>query len=308
MTSTAIVLAPDRWEVVRTCLSGGATIMTTTAAAHIDFTTGEGLRSLLTRIHDAGRAAWRSDRDVPALMDYTATKYAPLARKHGLDAWEGASAAFDVMRTPSVLRADDPWGVVTRAVQITCIAEARANGMLCSTHQARRPQFSVFHDAERFSDRENPLPDYHPAFHHHDHDSEVSHDPVSPENEQVLAASAVTDTVALFTALGWPEPTVKASIDYICERLARAGNRATAFEALRRDKHARALLDLPAPSWHGLLRTVLGNPEPVYVGTSLGRGVLLRLLIGEPVPVLLRDDDLVLTITASIPVRGGGRE
>jgi len=36
--------------------------------------------------------------------------------------------------------------------------------------------------------------------------------------------------------------------------------------------------------------------------------VLLRLLIGEPVPVLLRDDDLVLTITASIPVRGGGRE
>lgn len=63
--------------------------MTTTAAAHIDFTTGEGLRSLLTRIHDAGRTAWRSDRDVPSLMDYTATKYAPLARKHGLDAWEG---------------------------------------------------------------------------------------------------------------------------------------------------------------------------------------------------------------------------
>src|SRR5699024_4834902 len=156
---------------------------------------------------------------------------------------EGASAAFDVMRTPSVLRADDPWGVVTRAVQITCIAEARANGMLCSTHQARRPQFSGFHDAERFSDRENPLTDYHPAFHHHDHDSEVGDDPVSAECEQVLAASAVTDSISLFTALGWPEPTVKASIDYICERLARAGNRATAFEALRRDKHARALLD-----------------------------------------------------------------
>src|SRR5699024_6927095 len=152
---------------------------------------------------------------------------------------------------------------------------ARANGMLCSTHQARRPQFSVFHDAERFSDRENPLTDYHPAFHHHDHDSEAGDDPASAENEQVLAASAVTDSIALFTALGWPEPTVKASIDYICERLARAGNRATAFEALRRDKHARALLDLPSPSWHGLLRTVLGNPEPVYVGTSHGRGVVV---------------------------------
>lgn len=279
--------------------------MTTHRAARTDFTTGEGLRTLLTRLHNAGREAWRTDREVAALMDYTATKYAPLARKHGLDAWEAASAAFDVMRTPSVLRANDPWGVITRAVQITCIAEARANGMLCSTHQARRPHYSVFHDAERFSDRENPLTDYHPAFHHHD--DEDSTDTASPENEHVMAASAVSDTIALFAVLGWPESTVKASVEYICERLARAGNRATAFEALRRDKHARALLDLPAPSWHGLLRTVLGNPEPVYVGTSLGRGVLLRLLIGEPVPVLLRDDELVLTITASIPVRGGGR-
>lgn len=281
--------------------------MTTHRAARTDFTTGEGLRTLLTRLHNAGREAWRTDTDVAALMDYTATKYAPLARKHGLDAWEAASAAFDVMRTPSVLRANDPWGVITRAVQITCIAEARANGMLCSTHQARRPHYSVFHDAERFSDRENPLTDYHPAFHHHDPDDRQSNHVSDIDGESVLAVSAVADTIALFTALGWPASTVKASVEYICQRLARAGNRATAFEALRRDKHARALLDLPAPSWHGLLRTVLGNPEPVYVGTSLGRGVLLRLLIGEPVPVLLRDDELVLTITASIPVRGGGR-
>ncbi|KIP53061.1 hypothetical protein SD72_05745 [Leucobacter komagatae] len=281
--------------------------MTTHRAARTDFTTGEGLRTLLTRIHNAGQEAWRTDRDVAALMDYTATKYAPLARKHGLDAWEAASAAFDVMRTPSVLRANDPWGVITRAVQITCIAEARANGMLCSTHQARRPHYSVFHDAERLSDRENPLTDYHPAFHHHDPDDRHTEHVSDVDGESVLAVSAVEDTISLFTALGWPASTVKASVEYICERLARAGNRATAFEALRRDKHARALLDLPAPSWHGLLRTMLGNPEPVYVGTSLGRGVLLRLLIGEPVPVLLRDDELVLTITASIPVRGGGR-
>ena len=159
-------------------------------------------------------------------------------------------------------------------------------------------------------DRENPLTDYHPAFHHHDADDDHASTEhiLDADGEAVLAVSAVDDTVALFTALGWAESTVRASVEYICERLARAGNRATAFEALRRDKHARALLDLPASSWHGLLRTVLGNPEPVYVGTSHGRGVLLRLLIGEPVPVLLRDDDLVLTITAAIPVRGGGRE
>src|SRR5690625_1949434 len=282
--------------------------MTTPRAPRPGFTTSEGLRTLLTRIHAQGLSAWRSDSEVTALMEYAATKYAPLARKHGLDAWEAASAAFDVMRTPSLLRADDPWGVITRAVQITCIAEARANGMLCSTHQARRPHYSVFHDAERFSDRENPLTDYHPAFHHHDPDGHPTDQVADVDGESVLAVSAVEATIALFTALGRPASTVTSSVEYICERLARAGNRATAFEALRRDKHARALLDLPAPSWHGLLRTVLGNPEPVYVGTSHGRGVLLRLLIGEPVPVLLRVDDLVLTITASIPVRGGGRE
>src|SRR5690625_6827167 len=79
------------------------------------------------------------------------------------------------MRTPSARRAMDPWAVVTRAVQITCIAEDRAQGLLCSVHQARRPHVSVFHDAERFSDRENPLTDYHPAFQIPAHDPDLDH-------------------------------------------------------------------------------------------------------------------------------------
>ena len=33
-------------------------------------------------------------------MRYTAVKYRPLARKHGLDPWEIASAAFEVMLAP----------------------------------------------------------------------------------------------------------------------------------------------------------------------------------------------------------------
>ena len=52
-------------------------------------------------------------------MRYTATKYRPLARKHGLDAWAVASAAFEVMLAPSTRNAGNPWAVVTRAVQIT---------------------------------------------------------------------------------------------------------------------------------------------------------------------------------------------
>jgi len=264
------------------------------------FTTSEGLRALLCRLHEAGPRAWRTDPDVAALMQHSAQKYAPLTRKHGLDPWEAASAAFDAMRTPSVRNAEDPWAVITRAVQVTCIAEERANGLLCSPHQARRAQFSVFHDAERFSDRDNPLVDFHPAFHHHDQ-AHRHEGPLDDVETPVHTSSAVEDTIALFTLLGWPPHTARGTIEYVCERLARAGSRATAFEALRRDKQSRALLDLPASSWHGLLRIVLGNPEAAYTGTSLGRGVLLRLLIGEPLRMLLRDHDLVLTITVAAP-------
>ena len=136
----------------------------------------EGLRALLDRLHAAGRGSWRADPEAAALMRHAAEKYAALARKHGLDPWEAAAAAFDAMRTPSVRRAEDPWAMVTRAVQVTCIAEERANGLLCSVHQARRPRYSVFHDAERFSDRENLLIDYHPAF---------RVDSVEPDDEDV---------------------------------------------------------------------------------------------------------------------------
>ena len=128
------------------------------------FKSSEGLRALLERLHQDNGAGWRDDSEAAALMRHAADRYAALARKHGLDPWEAAAAAFDAMRSPSIRRADDPWAMVTRAVQVTCIAEERARGLLCSVHQARRPRYSVFHDAERFSDRENSLLEFHPAF------------------------------------------------------------------------------------------------------------------------------------------------
>ncbi len=141
--------------------------MTTTTDHHdeADFTTGEGLRTLLTRLHEAGEGAWTSDPVARELMAYAAQKYTPLARKHGLDPWEAASAAFDAMQYASTRRADDPWAMVTHGVRITCIFEERAQGLLCSVHQARRPHVSAFHDPERFGDRDNALMDYDPAFH-----------------------------------------------------------------------------------------------------------------------------------------------
>ena len=277
-----------------------------------DFTTGEGLRGLLNRLHAAGPRAWRRDPAAAELMAYAAEKYEPLARKHGLDRWEAASAAFTVMRTRAAREARDPWAVITHAVRITCIFEERAQGLLCSVHQARRPHVSAFHDPERFSDRENPLTDYHPAFHITDpHDGGDAETDAAGAGSNgggrgsdqacMSAGSAAEDTIALFTLLGWDPATARAGVEHVCGALTKTGTRQAAYEALRRDKHARALLDIPRSSWTALLRALLGNPHPAYAATSSGRGVLLRLLIGETLAVLLRDDDLILTISLAAP-------
>ncbi|GAA1487418.1 hypothetical protein [Brachybacterium sacelli] len=284
---------------------------TTTNHDGADFTTGEGLRALLNRLHEAGEGAWASDPAARELMAYAAEKYTPLARKHGLDPWEAATAAFDAMQYASTRRADDPWAMVTHGVRITCIFEERAQGLLCSVHQARRPHVSAFHDPERFSDRENPLTDYHPAFHmtdpHDDADAEMdatgsgSDGGRGSDRACMSAGSAAEDVIALFTLLGWDPATARAGVEHVCGALTKTGTRQAAYEALRRDKHARALLDIPRSSWTALLRALLGNPHPAYSATTAGRGVLLRLLIGETLPVLLRDDDLILTISLAAP-------
>ena len=264
-----------------------------------EFESSEGLRALLERLAARDHGAWRHDREAAALMAHVVKRYARLARKHGLDPWDAGSAAFDAMRSAAVRNADDPWAVVTRAVQVTMIAEERANGLLCSVYQARRPDFSTFHDPDRFSDRQNPLSDYHPALRVEsigdDDDAEDT-----PEGTGIV--EAVESAIAFLTLLGWPRTRARTAMEYICARLSEVSSRATAWESLRRDVHGRTLLDLSSTSWNGLLRAVLGNPEPEVARTTAGRGILLRLLIGEPLRSLLTDDDLVLAVSLSAPV------
>ena len=272
------------------------------------FENSERLRALLTRLNDDGPDTWRSDPEAAALMRHAAQKYAALARKHGLDPWEAATAAFEAMRTGAVRRADDPWAVITRAVQITCIAENRANGLLCSVHQARRPRYSSFHDAERFSDRENPLTDYHPAFRavpFTDDEDDVDH--ATEDTGSTGVESAVEDTIALLCWHGWEPEVARAAVECICARLAESVSRAGAYESLRRDRHALALLDIPAPSWYRLLRIILGSPDPHLAGTNAGRGVLLRLLIGDSLRHLIADGELETAIKVAAPGMMRGR-
>jgi len=269
------------------------------------FESPEGLRALIVRLHEAGHGAWRSDPDAAALMAFCARRFGRMARKHGCDPWVAAAAAFDAMRHPSMRNADDPWAMVTRAVKVTLIAEERANGLLCSVDQARRPQNSVFHDAERFSDREHPLAYWHESLRVDPPDGESESPP--PAMDGIKVAQAIADALTLLTNLGWPYDSVKRATECVCDRLTDVETRVQAWESLRRDFHLRTFLNLSSESWNGLLRELLGNPEPEYAHTRSGRGVLFRLLHEEPLPAMLDDSDLVVAIVASAPRRPGHR-
>lgn len=267
----------------------------TTGSTSSSFESPERLRDLLLRLHEAGPGAWRSDREAAELMRYTAIKYRPLARKHGLDAWAVASAAFEVMLAPSTRNAGNPWAVVTRAVQITCHAETRAAGMLTSASKVRHTARIVgFHDAVRFAERER-LADYHPAFTHHD-DSDPD------ENEQETRVTALLSaTVALFISAGWDAALVPECVEHVAYRLADLSSRQRGVEVLRRDRTIPMLLGMPLRSWSALLRIVLGHPDPKHAGTPIGDGVLLRLLNGETLDALRCDKVLMKMIRAANP-------
>ena len=275
-----------------------------------DFTTSEGVRALLNRLAEGGEDAWVHDPVARDLMEFAADKYRALARKHKLDTWEAVTAAFDAMQYRSTREANDPWAIITHAVRITCVYEERAQGLLCSVHQARRAHVSAFHDPERFSERDTALADYHPAFHTTDmRPSDLEPEPrdgLGSAQACISAGSAAEDAIAMLCLLDWPADTARAAVEHVCGALMKAGTRQSAYETLRRDRHARALLDLPRRSWSALLKALLGNPHPAYVATSSGRGILLRLLLGETLDLLLRDDDLILALALAAPSGGGG--
>lgn len=262
------------------------------------FETPEGLRALLIRLHESGPGAWQGDREAAELMRYTAVKYQPLARKHGLDAWEVASAAFEVMLAPSTRKAGNPWAVVTRAVQITCGVEVRAAGMLVSTGKVRHTsRIAGFHDAIRFAEREN-LADYHPAF---AVTAETDDEDESQDGDRARVAMALSEIAELFASAGWDAVLVADCVEHVAYRLADLTSRSNAVEVLRRDHTVPVLLGVPPRSWSALLRIVLGHPAPKHAGTATGDGVLLRLLGGEPLDSLRCDTGLLAAIWAAKP-------
>lgn len=257
----------------------------------------EVLRTLLIRLHKAGHGAWRTDREAAKLMRYTAVKYRPLARKHGLDPWEIASAAFEAMLAPSIRKARNPWAVVTRAVQITCGVELRAAGMLVSPGKVRHTsRIAGFHDAIRFAEREH-LADYHPAF----AVSPAIDNEDDPDEASTRVAVALWAIVELFASAGWDAVLVADCVEHVSYRLADLTSRANAVEVLRRDHTIWVMFDIPPRSWSALLRLVLGHPDKKHTGTPTGDGVLLRLLNDESLDSLRSDTGLLAAIWAAKP-------
>lgn len=265
------------------------------------FATTEGLRAVLCRLQeleDHGHWAWRTDPEAERLMAYTVRRYRPLAHKHHCEPEDSAVAAFEAMRTRAVRNAQDPWAVVTRAVQVSLIAEERAAGLLCSPAQARRPTLRERHDARRFSEYDTDLTNFHPLL-------QAMSIPVStrpPEGPHPTTAfEALNQTISLFIAMGWAEADAFCALDYISSRLMEAGDRMTAHAALRRDEVGRACLDLSRSQWATILRITLGDPGTDYRSTRAGYGLLLLLLTDHPLIELLADDALVYEISNAAP-------
>jgi len=252
------------------------------------------LRRVLMRLYAKGADAWRTDPEADELMRFAIERFTDLARKHGLEPEDGGSAAFEAMRNPSVIFGDDPWAIIIHAVKTTLTAWEFADEAMCSVETARRGGLSGC-CPERFSDHENQVWEYDPAFAVND-DNEDEPEPTGPS-----IAEQAEDIALLFAEQGWPLEATFTAVEVILYRLAEAGSRPAAYEQLRREKRWRAITDIPATSWTGLLRLLLGNAADRAGVTDKGRGILLRLALGETIDDLADDDTLAKGIRLVTP-------
>lgn len=253
------------------------------------FASSSGLRALLDRLSATGRDAWRTDPEASALLAYAMDRYAPLARVWHREPGDAAAAAFLAMVHDGVRRAEDPWAVVTRAVQISLSAENHAERHLISTEKARRLQHADLEVPVRTADYTDTLTAA----------ASTGGLDAAGVDDAEPAGRVVADATLLLEVLGWPQVAAEPAVEYVCARLADAGSIPAGYETLRRDTHIRAQLDLDRSAWTGLLRLLLGaRPQP---GRPTCKGVLARLLLGETVTDLLEDDRLVRAVLATLP-------
>ncbi|MFI6428412.1 hypothetical protein [Promicromonospora sp. NPDC050880] len=257
-----------------------------------EFTTPEGLRTLLDRLAEAGSDAWSTDPEVAELLRFCGDRYRDLARKHHLTEHDAVVAAFEALRQDSVRHAENPWAVVTTAVQRALGAEARADQLLCSPGRARHLMTRTdLPPALRIGDPSAPTttPDGDPAPWLELALTTMSArtagtDDLDPVTVAILAKvrAATRATITVLVAVGWPSDVAQAGLDYITTTLTTANGVPAARDRLRKDRHPVVELDIDKATWTRLISAVLGTPTR--------DGLLRRLLAGHsPREVIMQD-------------------
>ena len=265
------------------------------------FTTPSGLRALLRRFADPVDHARWDGPEGEALARYCIARFGPLARKYRQPPDDGASFAFEVMCDPHLLDADDPWAVVTTAVKRSFIAQFTGDGLLCGDRAARHAVDA--HDPHRITDRDWTFLEVQLVPAGAGDDGHLPRQTTAGDITPIELHGAVDEAVRVFQLSGWPHDSARFAVEYISGRLELAGNPATAFEYLRRDKVARARLDLDQRAWTAVLTAVLGHPDPDRALTPQRRGMLLRILAGYRLDEVAADHTLIQALASSAPDR-----
>lgn len=249
----------------------------------VDFTTSEGLRRLLTSLAEQGDVAWRHNTVASRLLAYAQQKYLPVARAWRRDPADAAFEAFLAMRSPSTRTADDPWAVITRAVELGIAAEVHAERLLTSADKARRPSLRPEFEPVLAGH-------YEEFFYHVLTATHPGAEPAPVRVEQVVRSSS---TFLVMT--GWSPRTVETAVEYICYRLTTLSTAQSALDVLRKDQAMQVRLGYSTQAWNGLLRLLIGprSKKPATSGDWSRLGIFARLLLGDSTRDLLADQRLV---------------
>lgn len=259
-----------------------------------DFRASEGLRELLTELNEHN--AWSTSPVAAELMVYATRKYAPIAKAWHRDPADAAYEAFLAMRQPTTVRADDPWAVITRAVALGIAAEVHADRNMTSQDKARRPSKRPDEEPMRAGHYEEFFYDVHP--HAQSLHTRDDSDGVDRSVDRVIRATCV-----FLVLTDWPARPVEQAVDYIAHRVTGLSSGSSALEIVAKELHIAIRLGYTPGEWASLVRLV--------VGTKTGRrkrgdyGLFARVLLGDDVADLLRDEELVSQSRrmASIPDR-----
>ncbi|MBK0420260.1 hypothetical protein JD276_14595 [Leucobacter sp. CSA1] len=246
-----------------------------------DFTTGEGLRVLLTELNEHN--AWATSPVAAELMLYATQKYTPIAKAWHRDPADAAYEAFLAMRTPTTLAADDPWAVITRAVALGIAAEVHADRNMTSQDKARRPSKRPAEEPMRAGHYEEFFYDVHPHA-----PSLVQHG----GGEDHSVDRVIRATCVFLVLTDWPARPVEQAVDYIAHRVTGLSSRSSAVEIVSKELHIAVRLGYTPEAWAALVRLVVGS-QTGKRRRSGQYGLFARVLLGDDVADLLRDESLV---------------